>query len=162
MMTKRSCAALALAALLAGAGAAPVAAHSLKHLEDQLRERERYVEIVQRPAPDFALRDAEGRTRSLSGLRGKIVVLWFIYASCPDVCPLHSERIAEIQEMVNDTPMKELVRFIAITTDPERDTPQVLQKHGTAHGLDPANWTFFTSGPEKPKATQELAERYGL
>ena len=75
MMPTRSCAALALATLLAGAAWAPGAAHSLKHLEDQLLKRETYAQIVQRPAPDFALRDAQGRTLSLSGLRGKVVVL---------------------------------------------------------------------------------------
>ena len=64
--------------------------------------------------------------------------------------------------MVNETPMKELVRFIAITTDPKRDTQQVLQEYGPARGLDPANWTFLTSGPGKPRATRELAGRYGL
>ena len=162
MMSTRWCAALALAALLAGAAASPISAHSLEHLENQLLKREAYVEIVHRPAPNFALRDAEGRTISLSDLRGKVVVLWFIYASCPDVCPLHSQRIAEIQEMVNQTPMRELVRFIAITTDPKRDTARVLQEYGPARGLDPANWTFLTSGPEKPGATRELAERYRL
>lgn len=162
MTSTRPCAALALAVLLAGAASPPVAAHSLKHLEDQLLKREAYVEIVQRPAPDFALRDAEGRTRSLSDPRGKIVVLWFIYASCPDVCPLHSEKIAEIQKMVNETPMRELVRFIAISTDPARDSPPVLRDYGAARGLDAVNWTFLTSGPENAEATRELAERYGL
>ncbi len=148
-------------ALIAGA-ASPVSAHSLKDLEDQLRERERYVEIVHRPAPDFELSSAEGRSVGLSDYRGKVVVLNFIYASCPDVCPLHSEAIATLQEAVNGTPMKDLVRFVSITTDPERDTPAVLKAYGPTHGLDPANWVFLTSGPDRPAATRELAGRYGL
>lgn len=148
-------------ALIAGA-ASPVTAHSLKELEDQLQARERYVEIVHRPAPDFALSDAEGRSVRLSDFKGKVVVLNFIYASCPDVCPLHSEAIATLQEAVNGTPMKDLVRFVSITTDPERDTPAVLKAYGPTHGLDPANWVFLTSGPDRPTATRELAGRYGL
>lgn len=148
-------------ALIAGA-ASPVTAHSLKELEDQLQARERYVEIVHRPAPDFALSDAEGRSVRLSDYRGKVVVLNFVYASCPDVCPLHSEAIATLQEAVNGTPMKDLVRFVSITTDPERDTPAVLKAYGPTHGLDPANWVFLTSGPDQPTATRELAGRYGL
>ena len=162
MMSIGSRAALALTILLAGAASPPVAAHSLKRLEDHLRKRETYVQIVQRPAPDFTLRDARGRTHSFSDLRGKVVVLWFVYASCLDVCPLHSEKIAEIQRMVNKTPMKDLVRFITITTDPKRDTPQVLQDYGPAHGLEPANWTFLTDGQERPETTRNLAESYGL
>ncbi len=159
-LTGMSIAAAGLA-LIAGA-ASPVSAHSLKELEDQLQARERYVEIVHRPAPDFALSDAEGRSVRLSDYRGKVVVLNFIYASCPDVCPLHSEVIATLQEAVNGTPMKDLVRFVSITTDPERDTPAVLKPYGPTHGLDPANWVFLTSGPDQPAATRELAGRYGL
>jgi len=142
--------------------AAPAKAHSLKALEDALMAREPYVQVVNRPAPDFALRDADGRVVRLADLRGRVVVLYFIYTNCPDVCPLHSEAIAAIQEAVNATPMKDAVRFIAITTDPARDTPAVMKSYGAAHGLDPANWTFLTSGADRPGATRELAARYGL
>ena len=64
--------------------------------------------------------------------------------------------------VVNKTPMKDLVRFIAITTDPKRDTPRVLQDYGPAHGLESANWTFLTDGQDKPETTRNLAESYGL
>jgi protein SCO1/2 len=153
---------VALGLLVAAFGATPAAAHSLEELESELAERESYVEFVDRPAPEFALEDAGGRAVSLAGLRGKVVVLWFIYASCPDVCPLQSEKVAQLQAMVNQTPMRERVRFIAITTDPERDTPEVLEAYGPAHGLDPVNFLFLTSRSEAPDATRTLAERYGL
>jgi protein SCO1/2 len=136
--------------------------HSLKALEDQLFRREPYVEIANRPAFDFALRDVAGRAVSLADFRGKVVVLWFIYAGCPDVCPLHSEAIARIQAAINQTPMRDLVQFVTVTTDPQRDTADVLKAYGLAHGLDPVNWVFLTSGPGRPTATRELAERYGL
>jgi protein SCO1/2 len=141
---------------------APASAHSLKELEDQLTGRERYIQVVNRPAPDFALRDADGRTTSLSDLRGKVVVLYFIYASCPDVCPLLSEKIADIQQQINTTPMRDIVEFVAVTTDPERDTPDVLRGYGPAHGLDPVNFLFLTSGIDHPTGTRELAKAYGL
>lgn len=140
----------------------PAAAHSLKELEDKLRERERYLEVTNRPAPGFTLRDADGRAVSLAEFRGKVVVLSFIYASCPDVCPLHSELLAAIQADVNRTPMRGLVQFISITTDPARDTPEVMKAYGAAHGLDRSNWVFLTSSPDRPAATRELAGRYGL
>ena len=137
-------------------------AHSLKDLEDQLLRREAYAEIVHRKAPAFKLRDAEGRQVELSDLAGKVVVLNFVYTNCPDVCPLHSAAIASIQDSVNSTPMKELVHFVTITTDPERDTAPVMQDYGPLHGLDPVNWMFLTSGLENPATTRELAGCYGL
>jgi protein SCO1/2 len=141
---------------------APAAAHSLGELEGTLKERETYVQIVNRPAPEFALFDAHGRAVRLADFRGKVVILNFVYTNCPDVCPLHSEMIADIQEDVNRTPMRDLVRFISITTDPGRDLPRVLKAYGPAHGLDPVNWLFLTSGADKPDTTRKLAKRYGL
>ena len=140
----------------------PAEAHSLKDLEDRLLDRERYVQVVDRPAPEFTLRDSDGRVVRLADFRGKVVVLNFIYTSCPDVCPLHSEAIASIQEAVNGTPMKDVLQFISITTDPERDTPAVMKSYGPAHGLDSANWVVLTSGSDNSSATRKLAERYGL
>ena len=140
----------------------PLAAHPLEELQGQLRDREKYFQPVGKEAPEFTLEDAKGRPVTLQDLRGKVVVLHFVYTSCPDVCPLHAERIAEIQEMVNGTPMRELVQFVTITTDPEHDTPEVMRDYGPAHGLDPANWVFLTSGSNRfEDATRKLAERFG-
>jgi protein SCO1/2 len=149
--------ALALAAI-----APPAAAHSLQDLETALGDRERYFQSIDKPAPDFALQDAAGREVRLADLRGKVMVLHFVYTSCPDVCPLHAERIAEIQSMVNQSPMKSQVEFVTITTDPRRDRGDVLPGYGRAHGLDPANWMFLTTGPDQPEdATRRLAEQFG-
>ena len=140
----------------------PLAAHSLEELQGQLGDREKYFQPIGKEAPSFALEDAAGRAVALEDLHGKVVVLHFVYTSCPDVCPLHAERVAEIQEMVNQTPMRELVQFVTITTDPEHDTPEVMRGYGPAHGLDPANWMFLTSGPDRPEdTTRKLAERFG-
>jgi protein SCO1/2 len=137
-------------------------AHSVKDLESMLDDREKYFQPMDRKAPDFTLRTAEGKAISLADLRGNVVVLHFIYASCPDVCPLHADRIAEVQEMVNRAPMKEQVRFVTITTDPVNDTDDVMKDYGPAHGLDPANWTFLTTAPDQPEdATRRLAEAFG-
>jgi protein SCO1 len=158
----RSLAVLAASLTALAASAASGAAHSLDELEAQLGEREQHCQLIDKEAPDFTLEDAEGRAVSLEDLRGKVVVLNFIYTSCPDVCPLHAERIAEIRRMVNLTPMRELVQFVTITTDPEHDAPEVMRAYGPAHALDPVNWMFLTSGPDRPEdMTRELAERFG-
>lgn len=139
-----------------------VSAHSVEDLESMLGDREKYFQPMDQEAPQFTLHTAQGEAISLADLRGKVVVLHFIYASCPDVCPLHADRIAEVQEMVNRTPMKEQVQFISITTDPVNDTEKVMEDYGPAHGLVPANWTFLTTAPDQPEnATRQLAEAYG-
>jgi protein SCO1/2 len=154
--------AILIALLLTAATVTPSAAHSLSELEGMLGDREKYFQPIGREAPDFALEDAEGGAVALSDLRGKVVVLHFVYTNCPDVCPLHAERIAEIQAMVNRTPMRELVQFVTITTNPEHDTPGVMREYGSAHGLDPVSWRFLTSGPDRPEdTTRNLAERFG-
>jgi protein SCO1/2 len=142
---------------------APAArAHSLDEVDAMLAGDEKYFQPIDKPAPDFALRTADGRVVRLADLRGKVVVLNFIYTSCPDVCPLHAERIAEVQAMVNETPMKNRVTFVSVTTDPSKDTPDVLAKYGAAHGLDPVNWLFLTTTEgEQEDTTRKLAESFG-
>ena len=127
---------IGLVLLILFAGASTAAAHSLKDLESQLGERERYFQTLDKDAPGFELRDASGNTLRLADFRDKVVILHFVYTNCPDVCPLHAERIAEIQQMINQTPMKDQVQFITVTTDPTNDTAKVMKAYGPAHGLD--------------------------
>ncbi len=143
-----------VAALLT-AIAAPGWAHSLRELESRLTAKERYMVVEQSPFPDFVLEDAQGRRVLRRDFLGKVMVLNFIYTRCPDECPLHSELIAEIQAGVNRTPMKDLVAFVSIATDPENDTGEALRAYGPLHGLDAANWVFLTS--KEPDATRKLA-----
>ncbi len=152
----------ALAIGVAGFGPGLAAAHSLKEFEAALNEREAYAQIVHYPAAPFALKDADDRPVKLSDYRGKVVLLYFIYAGCKDVCPLQSQKLAGVQRDVNATPMRNRVQFVAVTTDPVGDTPSVMTAYPRLHGLDTANWVFLTSGKEKPAATRELAEQYGL
>ena len=151
-----------LALALAVMTTSMASAHSLKDLETMLGDKEKFFQPIDKRAPGFTLRNADGETVRLADLRDKVVVLHFIYARCPDVCPLHADRIAEIQQMVNQTPMKAQVQFISITTDPVNDNAKVLRDYGPAHGLDPVNWTFLTTAPDQPEdTTRRLAEAYG-
>ncbi|KAB2916395.1 MAG: SCO family protein [Hyphomicrobiaceae bacterium] len=152
---------LLIATGLFAAAAGPVSAHhTLKQREEALRYRENYLELTERPAPAFTLKDADDRTVGLDDFRGKVVILNFVFATCTDVCPLHSDLIADIQKRMKS--LRDKVQFISVTTHPEFDTPEILKPYGEVHGLDTANWTFLTSGPERPTETRELAERYGL
>ncbi|RWD94017.1 MAG: SCO family protein [Mesorhizobium sp.] len=137
-------------------------AHSLDDIDAMLRSDEKYFQPIDKPMPDFTLRAADGRVVRPADLAGKVVVLQFIYTSCPDVCPLHAEKIAEVQKMVNSTPMKDRVDFVSIATDPRKDTPDALKAYGPTHGLGPANWLFLTTAPDQPEdTTRKLAEAFG-
>jgi cytochrome oxidase Cu insertion factor (SCO1/SenC/PrrC family) len=88
--------------LVAGAAAVPAAsAHSLDELEGQLTKQELSFQAVSRPAPAFTLQGSDGQPHSLSDWKGKVMVLWFIYTNCPDVCPLHTDAMAR---SANDQP----------------------------------------------------------
>lgn len=136
-------------------------AHSVQELNDMLTQSEKFYQPIDRPAPQFSLLDQNENPVTLDDLQGKVVVLYFIYINCPDICPLQTEFIADLQEMINITPMRDLVEFVTITTDPANDTFSVMQEFGPARGLDPANWRFLTSGPDQKEATRELVEQFG-
>jgi protein SCO1/2 len=155
---------LAAAMLVAiSALSAPALPHSLQDLDRDLVAKEKYFQPVDLQAPDFGLRDAEDKRARLVDFRGKVVVLNFINTNCNDSCPLHSEKIAQIQKMSNVSPMKSMVEFVTITTDPKRDAGHVLRDYGKEHGLDSANWVFLTAAPDQPEdTTRKIAEAYGL
>lgn len=93
------------------------------------------------PAPDFTLTD--GRTAAplaLSSLRGKVVVLAFLYTRCPDVCPLTAERFRVTQDALGDD--ADDVVFLAVSTDPANDTPQAVQAFSQDHRLSDS-WHYL-------------------
>ncbi|MDC0987100.1 SCO family protein [Alphaproteobacteria bacterium] len=141
--------------------ASPSLAHSLKHLEDKLSEKEKYFHSFDKKAPKFTLQDWEDKPVSLDDFRGKVVILHFVYTNCVDVCPLHTERIADIQKMISGTAMRDLVQFVTITTDPSKDTQEVMRGYGKTHGLKDQNWIFLTSGSDRLNSTLELVTEFG-
>jgi protein SCO1/2 len=143
--------------------ATPAGAHHPGHqLDEVMGSREKYFQAIDKQTPPFSLVDADGRAVALADFKGKVVVLHFIYASCPDVCPLHADRIAEVQALVNASPMKDLVQFVSVTTDPRSDGPEVMRGYGPAHGLDAANWSFLTiRDGQSEETTRELAKAFG-
>lgn len=143
--------------------AAPSYAHHPgENLDAVMGSKEKFFQAIDRAAPDFSLRNADDKTVKLSDFQDKIVVLNFVYTSCPDICPLHAEKIAEVQGLINSTPMRDLVQFITVTTDPKNDTVEALKSYGPTHGLEPSNWSFLTTRPnQRNDETRKLAEAYG-
>lgn len=99
--------------------------------------------VVQIPAPDFTLVDQDGRPFRLSGVRGKMVLVTFMYTTCPDVCPLVTAKLAEIQRLLKRANRDEYF-LISMSTDPEVDTPEVLKAYAARFGADLQSWAFLT------------------
>ena len=75
-------------------------------------------------AQGFQLTDFNGRPRSLADYKGKVVVVFFGYTQCPDVCPTTMSEMAQVKKLLGPDGDKLQVLFISI--DPERDTPEAM------------------------------------
>jgi protein SCO1/2 len=78
-------------------------------------------------AKDFSLKDVDGKVRTLADFKGKVVVLFFGYAQCPDVCPTTMTEMAQVKQQLGSDGDKLQVLFV--TVDPARDTPEVLKAY---------------------------------
>ena len=78
-------------------------------------------------AKNFALPDQNGQVRSLKDFAGKVVVVFFGFTQCPDVCPASMAELAQIKKSLGSDGDK--LQAIFITVDPERDTPELLKAY---------------------------------
>ncbi len=94
--------------------------------------------------PNTPVIDETGRTLSFyeDVLRGRMVVISFIYTSCKDLCPINTARLAAVAEELRDV-MGESVFFVSISVDPENDTPERLKAFKESF-YDGPGWTFLT------------------
>jgi protein SCO1 len=109
------------------------------------------------PAPDFALTSQDGAPVGTASLRGKVVAVAFIYTRCPDICPLLTQKMAQVQDALG-ADFGARIAFVSITLDPEHDTPAVLKRYAQAWGANLKGWSFLT-GPQT--AIDALTRRYG-
>jgi len=99
-------------------------------------------------AKDFQLPDQNGQVRTLKDFKGKIVVLFFGYTQCPDVCPTTLAELAQAKGLLG--PDGEKIQGILVTVDPERDTPEVLKAYMA--NFDPT-FVALRGTPEQVAAT---------
>ncbi len=78
-------------------------------------------------AQAFSLQDPEGKTRTLAEFKGKVVLLFFGFTQCPDVCPTALSRAALVKQILG--PEADKLQVIFVTLDPERDTAALLKSY---------------------------------
>ena len=110
------------------------------------------------PAPDFALISQDGAPVKLADYRGKVVAVTFIFTLCADTCPVLTPMMSFVQDQLGSD-FGEKIRFVSITIDPERDTPEVLKDYAQAFGANLKGWAFLTGAPE---TIREVTRRYGV
>ncbi len=100
----------------------------------------------------FELSDHNGQIRRLSDFPGKVVVMFFGYTQCPDVCPTSMSELAEVKKLLGSRGDK--LQGLFVTVDPERDTLELLK--GYMEAFDPS---FLALRPE-PAKLEALAKSY--
>jgi len=99
-------------------------------------------------AKDFQLTDHNGQQRSIQDFKGKVVVVFFGYTQCPDVCPTSMAELAQVKKQLGADGDK--LQGLFVSVDPERDTPEVLKAYMT--NFDPS-FLALTAPPDKLAAT---------
>jgi len=101
--------------------------------------------VIGRVAPDFALTDQQGKRVRLADLRGRLILLNFIYTNCRDVCPLTTAMLTRVQRgLISRGWWVRDVVFLTVTTDPARDTSAVLAAYAQRYRADARGWHFLT------------------
>lgn len=98
---------------------------------------------VRIPIRDFSLTDQTGSPFEFKTLRGKNILISFIYTTCPDVCPLTTASMRLVQKNLSPAERRG-VFFLSITTDPEIDRPPVLRSYAERYDADFSTWSFLT------------------
>jgi protein SCO1/2 len=101
---------------------------------------------------EFALTDHDGKARTLADFRGKVVVLFFGYTQCPDVCPTTLSTLAEAKKRLG--PDGDKVQVLFVTIDPERDKPELLLPYVTA--FDPSFLGLYGDADATARTAKEF------
>nr|WP_061945782.1 SCO family protein [Collimonas pratensis] len=107
-------------------------------------------------ARDFALTDHTGKPRTLADYKGKVVVVFFGYTQCPDVCPTTMVEMANVLKEMG--PLASKVQVLFVTIDPERDTQELLSKYVPA--FDPSFVGLYGDAAATEKVAKEFRVFY--
>lgn len=101
--------------------------------------------VIGRAAPDFTLTDQQGGRVRLAELRGRLILLNFIYTNCADVCPVTTAMLTRVQRgLIARGWWARDVVFLTVTTDPARDSVTALATYAKRYRADARGWHFLT------------------
>ena len=103
---------------------------------------------------DFSLTDHNGQPRRLGDFKGKVVILFFGYTQCPDVCPTSMTELAEVKRALGKD--GDRLQGLFVTVDPQRDTPELLKAYMA--NFDPTFLALYAT----PEKLIELAKEYKI
>jgi len=89
---------------------------------------------------------------------GHITVMGFIYTHCPDICPMTTHNMYLTEKKLNESGIED-VKFIALSFDPDRDSPNVLKEFAEIRDLDFNSWTLLTG---EKSTVNELLKRFDV
>jgi protein SCO1/2 len=121
---------------------------ALAHLPIPPKKGEIGRKEVKTPAPSFTLTDQSGKPFHFKPESGKLVLVNFIYTTCPDVCPFFTAKLAAIQRTLAGEQSDNYL-LLSITTDPARDTPAKMKEYAAAFKADFRRWHFLTGSPKE-------------
>jgi protein SCO1/2 len=105
------------------------------------------------PAPRTVLVDSSGEPFDVSSLKGKVVIVSFVYTTCTGACPGTTQAMVRIKQALKKAGLwGTSVVFVAITLDPRHDTADVLRQYAKLFRADDVAWHFLTGPPEKVQA----------
>ncbi len=110
------------------------------------------------PAPDFTLTNQDGESVSLDGLRGRAVLLDFVYTRCQGPCPILTALHAEVQDGLEEAD-RAGIQFVSVSIDPAYDDPEKLKAYAESVGADLSSWSFLTGEVDQVRS---VLEAYGV
>lgn len=109
---------------------------------------------IQGYGEDFRLTDHNGKSRTLADFRGKVVVMFFGYTHCPDVCPTTLSEMGRVMQILGRD--AERLQVLFVTLDPARDTPELLSKY--VPSFNPTFLGLYGDGA----ATEKMAKDFKI
>lgn len=106
-------------------------------------------------ARKFELPDHLGKTRTLDDFKGKIVVMFFGFTQCPDVCPTSMSTLSEVKRLLG--PQGDKLQVLFVTVDPERDTSEVLKAY-----MGNFDASFLALRPDSQEQLAALAKEFKI
>lgn len=118
----------------------------------------RLLAVIRTPA-DFTLTAQDEKPFRLSSLRGKIVVVGFVFTTCNGTCPATTHRMVLTAHTLAKAGLGDKVHLLSISLDPARDKPAVLRDYMRLYDIDAKRWTFLTGSP---KETDKVLDDWGM